>query len=268
LRNATARQARENEIRQQFKMQAIGRFAAGIAHDFNNLLLIILGYTEEMLATAGPGHSDSHALNEIKQAGERATGITQQLLQFSRNEPIERRDIDLNELIGEAEPNLHRLAGSSVRLQFRLDQNLGAVRADGGQLNQVLTNLVANARDAMPGGGTIAIETVNVERPRAGYPANVKEAFVGLNVSDTGTGMNAETAGQIFEPFFTTRKRGGGTGLGLSIVHSIVTDLGGTIHVDSEPGKGATFTIYLPAVEKPTGADIADNVPVSREASA
>jgi two-component system, cell cycle sensor histidine kinase and response regulator CckA len=246
FRDATSRQARENEIRQQHKMQAVGRLAAGVAHDFNNLLFIIMGYTEEMLRTSALNDPDLKALIEIRKAGENATSITQRLLKFSRREPLEKQDVNLNEVIRDMEELFRRQAGSSIRWGLLLEQGLGAVRADAGQLKQVLMNMVGNACDAMPGGGKVTVETANVEMPRAGSPAYEREAFVALSVTDTGTGMSAETAEHMFEPFFTTKEPGRGTGLGLSIIHSIITDLGGTIHVDSEPGNGATFTVYLP----------------------
>jgi len=266
FRDATSRQARETETRQQHKMQAVGRLAAGVAHDFNNLLFVILGYTDEMLRTCAVGEPDRQALLEIRKAGENATSITQRLLQFSRREPIEKQDVNLNDLIGDMEELFRRVGGSSIRWKFRLHQGLGAVRADAGQLKQVLMNMVGNARDAMPGGGSVTIETANVDMPRAGSRLNRREAFVVLSVTDTGTGMSAETAEHLFEPFFTTKEPGSGTGLGLSIIHSIITDIGGTIHVDSEPGKGATFTVYLPRAGAPLELPAVDD-PVSREVS-
>src|SRR5579863_820007 len=266
FRDATSRLARETETRQQHKMQAVGRLAAGVAHDFNNLLFVILGYTDEMLRTCAVGEPDRQALLEIRKAGENATSITQRLLQFSRREPIEKQDVNLNDLIGDMEELFRRVGGSSIRWKFRLHQGLGAVRADAGQLKQVLMNMVGNARDAMPGGGSVTIETANVDMPRAGSRLNRREAFVVLSVTDTGTGMSAETAEHLFEPFFTTKEPGSGTGLGLSIIHSIITDIGGTIHVDSEPGKGATFTVYLPRAGAPLELPAVDD-PVSREVS-
>lgn len=244
FRDATSRQARENEARQQHKMQAVGRLAAGVAHDFNNLLFIMLGYTEEMLRTAG--ENDLVPLNEIKKAGDNAARITQQLLQFSRNEPIEKRDIDLNDVIRDTEELFRRLGGPSIAWNFRLAEKLWPVRANDGQLKQILMNLIANARDAMPAGGEITIETLNIEKPRPCAGSSELEAFVALNVTDTGNGMSAQTGEHLFEPFFTTKAPGRGTGLGLSIVHSIVTDLGGSIQVESEPGRGAAFRIWIP----------------------
>ncbi len=253
FRDATARQSQENETRHEHKMQAVGRLAAGIAHDFNNLLCVILGYTEEMLRTPPLNVPALRALTEIKKAGDDAAAITQQLLKFSRKEPVKMLDIDLNEVIRDSEGIFRRLGGPAVIWQFRLEENLGLVRADQGRLKQVLMNLVVNARDAMPEGGNVTIGTENVETPRTGRGSgNIPMGFgpfVVLSVADTGVGMSAKTAEHLFEPFFTTKGLGKGTGLGLSIVHSIVTDLGGTIHVESEPGCGATFMVYLPRVE-------------------
>jgi len=233
FRDATSRQVRENESRQQHKMQAVGRLAAGVAHDFNNLLFIMLGYTEEMLRTAK--QSDVVPLTEIKKAGDNAAEITRQLLQFSRNEPVGRKDVNLNHVIRDTADLLRRLGGPSVKWRFRLDENLGSVNANDAQLQQVLMNLVANARDAMPAGGEIAIET-----------SNESASSIALRITDTGNGMSRETSQHLFEPFFTTKAPGNGTGLGLSITHTIVTDLGGSIQVASEPGRGTTFGISLP----------------------
>jgi len=243
FRDATFRQARENETRQQHKMEAVGRLAAGVAHDFNNLLFIMLGYTDEMLRTARG--SDVLALNEIMKAGNNAAKITQQLLQFSRNEPVDKRDVDLNRVIRDTEELFRRLGGPSIKWTFRLDADLGAVRGNDGQLKQILMNLVGNARDAMPDGGEITIAAANLDVPHG----DGKQSFVALRITDTGNGMTAQTAEHLFEPFFTTKAPGSGTGLGLSIVHSIVADLGGSIQVDSEVGRGTTFTISIPRVE-------------------
>jgi PAS domain S-box-containing protein len=243
FRDATSRQARENEARQQLRMQAVGRLAAGVAHDFNNLLFIMLGYTEEMLRTAA--EHEVVPLTEIKKAGDNAAKITQQLLQFSRNESPEKGDIDLNHLIRDTEELFRRLAGRSIKWQFRLGENLALVHANESQIKQVLMNLVANARDAMTSGGEITIET-----------ANESASSVMLSVADTGNGISRETSDRLFEPFFTTKAAGSGTGLGLSIVQSIITDLGGSIQVDSEPGRGAAFRISIPAIAAPRPATV------------
>jgi two-component system cell cycle sensor histidine kinase/response regulator CckA len=245
FRDASARQAQENEIRHEHKMQAEGRLAAGIAHDFNNLLFVISGYAEEMLHSSALNGSDMRALTAIRKASVSATDITQQLLKFSRKEPARKQDLSLNELVRDTEELFHRPDGPSVKWQLKLAPHLGAVRADHGLLTQVLINLASNARDAMPDGGEVTIETANVDAPRAFASADTKEAFIALSFTDTGAGMSADTAARLFEPFFTNES-GKGTGLGLSIVHSIVTDLGGTIRVDSAPGDGATFTVCIP----------------------
>jgi two-component system, cell cycle sensor histidine kinase and response regulator CckA len=254
FRDATARYLEENEIRHQYKMQAVGRLAAGIAHDFNNLLLTILGYTDQMMGRSlSFSDSDIHALEQIRKAGDQAANLTQQLLKFSRKEPVLKLDISLNDVIRDTEELVRRLAGPGVRWQFVFEEGLRDVHADQGQLRHVVMNLAANARDAMPNGGKVTIETANVDAPQGASPAIIWKAFVALSVTDTGAGMSPEMAEHLFEPFFTTKQPGSGTGLGLSIVHSIVTDLGGTIHVDSEKGRGTTFTVYLPVSEPGNG---------------
>jgi PAS domain S-box-containing protein len=242
FRDGSVRQQEEAEVRQEYKMRAVGMLAAGIAHDFNNFLFVILGYTEELLRKAVLAESDRRAIAAIRNAGESASELTRQLLDFSRKEPAVKRDLNLNDVVHGTEELLRRLAGPNIKWQFRLDPNLAEVHADAGQLRQVLMNLVSNARSAMPDGGSITIETSNVEASR------LQEAAVILTVTDTGTGMSQETADHLFEPFFTTRGEGKGTGLGLSIVYSIVSDLGGAIHVDSQPGQGASFAVCLPRV--------------------
>jgi hypothetical protein len=263
FRDATARQAEENELRHQHKMQAVGRLAAGIAHDFNNLLFLILGYADEVMRSPHLNEADLAAIGEIKKAGKSAVGITQQLLRFGRKEALEIRELNLNEVIRDTEELLRRMGGPNVTWSFRLQEDLKKIRGDFGQIKQILMNLCANARDAMPAGGHVTIATSNVDGPRADFTGNVRDRFVTLTVSDTGAGMSAETAKHLFEPFFTTKEPGSGTGLGLSIVHSIVTDHGGSIHVDAEPGKGALFTIYFPQAS--AGAPRANNPQPGRE---
>ncbi len=268
FRDATTRQAQENQLRHEDKMQAVGRLSAGVAHDFNNLLCIILGYAEEVLNSSTLSRSDLRALTAIQKAGTDAANITQQLLKFSRKEPFEKLDVNLNELVRDIEPLFRRLGHPSAKWQLILDRNLGIVRADLGQLKQVLMNLVANARDAMPDGGKITIQTANVDSPPAGTAGTVREDFVSLSVADTGIGMSAETAERLFEPFFTTKERGKGTGLGLSIVYSIISDLGGSILVDSEPGRGTTFTLYIPragTADRPPVIDDSDSVEATEQ---
>jgi two-component system cell cycle sensor histidine kinase/response regulator CckA len=251
----------------QHKMEAVGRLAAGNAHDFNNLLFLILGYTEEIMRTSTLAERDVKALTEIKKAGENATNITQQLLKFSRKEAIQKRDLNLNEVIRDTEELFRRMGGVSVKWNFRLEANLGLVRGDVGQLKQVLMNLAANARDAMPDGGRVTIETTTVDVPRANYSGTVRDTFVALTVTDTGIGMSPDTAEHLFEPFFTTKEPGSGTGLGLSIVHTIVTDHGGTIHVDAEPGRGAAFTLYFPRVAEVAAPPPVVEKPAARDGS-
>jgi hypothetical protein len=249
FRDATVRQAEETEIRHQQKMQAVGRLAAGIAHDFNNLLFLILGYTDELMRDSKLKSDAIHSLEEIRKAGENATHITQQLLKFSRKEPVHKRNLTLNDVIADTEELLRRTAGASVAWEFQLDPNAGLINGDADQLKQILMNLVTNARDAMPDGGRIRLETANIHSPRVTTGGGVRDKFVVLKVGDTGSGMTQKTAENLFEPFFTTKEPGSGTGLGLSIVQSVVTDHGGAIHVDSEPGNGATFTIYFPRAD-------------------
>ncbi len=259
FRDATSRQSREYDLRQQDKMQAIGRLAAGIAHDFNNLIFVIVGYTDELIRAPHLGEAELGALNEILKAAGTAARITRQLLKFSHKESVEKQLLDLNEVVRDSKDFLCRVAGPSVELEIELASDLGAIRADQGQLKQVLMNLVANAHDAMPNGGRIRIETANISLPRGGVPGNPVEPFISLTVSDTGCGISAETASKLFEPFFTTKSIGKGTGLGLSIVHSIVTDLGGLVHVESEPGEGAVFTLYFPC----SGGSVAAPLPAA-----
>jgi two-component system cell cycle sensor histidine kinase/response regulator CckA len=203
-----------------------------------------------MLLSSSLGDPDLLALNEIQKAADSAAAITRKLMQFSHKDSLRKQDINLNEVIGSMKDLFRRVGGRFVKWQFNLDENLGAVRADHGQLKQVLENLVTNARYSMPDGGTVTIETMNVDAPPAGAFPNAQEPLIGLVVTDTGTGMASQPAKQLFEPFFTTKESGSGAELGLSIVHSIVTDLGGTIHHDSNPGAGTTFTVHFPrAVE-------------------
>jgi signal transduction histidine kinase/ActR/RegA family two-component response regulator len=244
----------QSEIRLQSvqKMEAIGRLAGGIAHDFNNLVQAIGGYTEILLKRLPEGDALHRSAEEIKRAGDRAAALTRQLLAFSRQQVLQPKVLDLNTVVINIEQLLRRLIGEDVELETVLAGNLGPVRADAAQLEQVLMNLAVNSRDAMPDGGTLTIETRNVELTGA----DQREAFaiqtggyVLLAVSDTGCGMSAETRARAFEPFFTTKPAGQGTGLGLSTVYGIVKQSGGYIWVDSEPGVGTRIRIYLPRVE-------------------
>ena len=243
----------EEQLRQSQKMEAVGRLAGGMAHDFNNLLTAILGYSELLLNKLGDLNPFSKYPKEIKKAAERASMLTSQLLTFSRKKVLKLKTLDLNVIVTDLEKMLHRLIGEDIELVTTLSTTLGQIKADTGQINQVIMNLVVNARDVMPKGGKISIETLNIDldedyaRQHAEVPAG---PYVMLTVSDTGCGMDKETQSHIFEPFFTTKEVGKGTGLGLSTVYSIVKQGGGSIHVYSEPGKGTTFKILLPRIDE------------------
>jgi two-component system cell cycle sensor histidine kinase/response regulator CckA len=249
----TERRVLENQFRQAQKMEAVGRLAGGVAHDFNNLLMVISGYAEVLLEHTRKGDPLYPKIEAIHQATDRATTLTRQLLAFSRKQLLELKVVDLNIIIENIERLLRPLIGENIELQTRLAPDLGRTRADAGQIEQVLMNLVVNSKDAMPNGGKITIHTANArmnnEDVRREYSYIQPGLYVVLSVSDTGEGMDKETQSRIFEPFFTTKEKGKGTGLGLSTVYGIIKQSGGYVLVESEPGLGTTFRIYLPRVE-------------------
>jgi len=248
---------REAKLREQFqqaqRMESVGRLAGGVAHDFNNLLTVINGYSDLVLKELAPGTPLHTSVSEIRMAGERATALSKQLLVVSRRQVVQPIELNLNDLIAKLERMLSRIIGEDIRLKSALNPSLGRILADPGLLHQALMNLAVNARDAMPHGGALFIETDNVEQGEtySHLGTEIKPgAYVRLRVSDTGIGMTQEVKSRLFEPFFTTKQPGEGTGLGLATVYGIVKQSGGAISVYSEPGQGTTFTIYLPRLEQ------------------
>jgi PAS domain S-box-containing protein len=247
--DVTEKRVLERQLRMAQKMEAIGRLSGGIAHDFNNLLGVIIGYSRVLRkALANNAALCEHAV-EIEKAGQRAASLTKQLLAFSRQQVLTPAVLNLNTLASDMEKMLPRLLGEDVEVSLTLDPDLGNVKADQSQIEQVIMNLAVNARDAMPMGGKLKIQTANMELDQAytwNHPGSKVGSYVMLAVTDTGTGMDAATLTHIFEPFFTTKERGKGTGLGLATVYGVVKQSNGYIWVDSAPGKGASFQIYLP----------------------
>ncbi|MDQ2979353.1 MAG: ATP-binding protein [Acidobacteriota bacterium] len=245
----------EAQFRQAQKMEAVGQLAGGVAHDFNNLLTTIIGYGELVLGQLPSGHKAREEMLEVLKAGERAAVLTRQLLAFSRKQLLAPVVLDLNKVVSHLQKMLERLIGAQIELSTVLEPRVACIRADSGQLEQIIVNLAVNARDAMPGGGRITIETKNVDLTEE-YAQEKSYVTPGphvrLTVSDTGTGMDEQTKARIFEPFFTTKEQGKGTGLGLSMVYGIVKQSGGSIEVESEPGQGTSVEIYFPVTtEKP-----------------
>jgi signal transduction histidine kinase/ActR/RegA family two-component response regulator len=257
VRDISDRRRLEAQLHQAQKMEAVGRLAGGIAHDFNNLLTVIQGYAE-MLAESLKGDVEKdESVGEIMKAAQRAAALTRQLLAFSRQQVLEMQVLDLGAVVAETEKMLHRLIGEDVVVTVVRHPDLDRVKADPGQVTQVLLNLAVNARDAMPEGGRLTIEVSNLllEAPLEGAPEPIPPGkYVSISVADTGCGMDAETLGHIFEPFFTTKERGKGTGLGLATVYGIVRQSGGYVAVRSAPGAGTTLRTYWPQCDEPVKA--------------
>jgi len=258
FKDITERKALEAKLRQAQKMESVGRLSGGIAHDFNNLLGVIIGYGSVLEERVDVDSDLRKGIQEIKKAGQRAAALTRQLLAFSRQQVLEPKVLSLNTVVADIGKMLLRLIGEDIELTTLLQPDLGRVKADQGQIEQVIMNLAVNARDAMPRGGKLIIETQNVdldEHPVGQHSPTVPGRYILLTVTDTGVGMDKETLSHIFEPFFTTKEKDKGTGLGLSVVYGVVKQSGGYIWVDSEPAKGATFKIFLPRVEEAVERD-------------
>ena len=253
-RDVSERRQLEEQFRQAQKMEAVGRLSGGVAHDFNNLLGVIIGYAEFLQERLEPENTLRGSVDEILKAGKRAASLTRQLLAFSRQQVLDPKVLDLNAAVSDMEKMLRRLISEDIELTTLLSPNLGRIKADQGQLEQVLMNLAVNARDAMPSGGKLVIETENTvmdEKFVKRYPYPVQPGpYVSLTVTDNGIGMDAETKARAFEPFFTTKEKGKGTGLGLSTVYGVVKQSGGYIDIYSSPGAGTTFKIYLPRIDE------------------
>jgi len=252
--DVSERQLLEQQLRQATKMEAVGRLAGGVAHDFNNLLMVIKGHTELLMNELPPADRMVRKIEQIDKSADRAAALTKQLLAFSRMQVLQPRVMNLNGVIEDMGRLLPRLIGEDIELGVRMAANLGTIRADASQMEQIIMNLAVNARDAMPTGGRLIIETSNAELDRSynmTHPIVQPGRYVLLAVTDTGFGMDAETQAHIFEPFFTTKEPGKGTGLGLATVYGVVKQSGGFIWVYSEVGKGTCFKIYLPRVDQP-----------------
>ena len=256
-RDITERKHLEEQLLHSQKMDAIGRLAGGLAHDFNNLITAINGFSDLLLMNLHRGDPLRHHVDEIKKAGQRAASLTRQLLAFSRKQVLQPKVLDLNRVVSDMDQMLRRLIGEDIELETNLAPDLWCVKADPGQIEQVIMNLVVNARDAMPEGGKLLIVSSNVNGTGSGRNQTEQSSsdYVMLRVTDTGSGIDTDTMSQIFEPFFTTKGKGKGTGLGLSTVYGIVEQSGGHISVNSELGQGATFEIYLPKSDERRASD-------------
>jgi signal transduction histidine kinase/CheY-like chemotaxis protein len=264
----------EQQLRQSQKMEAVGRLAGGVAHDFNNLLTAILIYSDLILNALDERDPLRKQVEEIQKAGNRAASLTRQLLAFSRKQILQPKIFNLNTTVRDMKDMMARLIGEDIELVTSFDRRLNDIEADPGQIEQVMMNLIINARDAMPQGGQIIIETTNISIDQGSYLSRTKSLqpgeYVQLSIRDTGCGMDSQTASRIFDPFFTTKDEGKGTGLGLSTVYGIITQSGGHIEVESEPDKGATFRVYLPGLpkkrlekEESDSADISQSQPAT-----
>jgi two-component system, cell cycle sensor histidine kinase and response regulator CckA len=256
---------KEEQLRQSQKMEAVGRLSGGIAHDFNNLLGVIIGYSDVLEIKLKGNEALRKNVEEIKKAGTRAASLTRQLLAFSRQQVLQPEILDLNSVVNDLAKMLRRLIGEDVEIEILSEPGLGKVKADLGQIEQVIMNLVVNARDAMPDGGKLTISTSNIELGAdvlAKLPYVQTGSYVQLSIADTGTGMDAETMLHIFEPFFTTKEKGKGTGLGLATVYGVVKQSEGYIWVDSDLGKGTTFKVYLPLAVRGVVAATTEQAPV------
>jgi two-component system cell cycle sensor histidine kinase/response regulator CckA len=257
LASTEERRRVEERLRQSQKMEAVGQLAGGIAHDFNNLLTVILGFGHMVRGGLGPEHPQTSSVDQMIRAGDRAADLVNQLLAFGRRQMLQVENVDLGEVVGAVTPMLRRLIGENIDLASSSAKTLGTIRADRGQIEQVVMNLVVNARDAMPDGGKVTIQTLDVELDAnfaATHPDVRPGAYVLLSVTDTGVGMDAATRDHLFEPFFTTKELGRGTGLGLATVYGIVRQSDGHIVVYSEPGRGTAMKCYFPR----TGAPASD----------
>jgi two-component system cell cycle sensor histidine kinase/response regulator CckA len=250
-RHLEARQKLENQLRHAQRLEAVGRLAGGVAHDFNNVLCVIMGYSASLLQKIGQEGAHRKDVEQIRTAADRGARLTRQLLVFSRREKVEPTALDLNQVVSHIDEMLRRLIGQDIDLVLKLKPGLRRITADAGLIEQMIMNLVVNARDAMPQGGRLIIGTAGIEIVEGRSPARdlAPGSYVILTVSDTGTGMDEDAQEHVFEPFFTTKEAGKGTGLGLSMVYGIVKESNGQIGFVSEPGRGTTFTIYLPATE-------------------